>query len=546
MRIQRAQIRNEILEEERLLLEAERLGAAMREGPRIIEKDNAPVAGTILFSCPEIGPEQLTLVEMERNISNYLIELHSNDPLKASILMIRTLNKNKEKVKTCVDTLVHYLDNIINNPNEEKFQKIRRNNKIFQERVACLTGTSEFLTAVGFSLQNLPYHTFKVSFWALEQSLAKDAERLQVIKNSLLNSKPILPTLLRNITVFRSLNSVPKLIIPDEFYDAQPTELKEEQKRIEEQNEKDSILRTRELRERDKEVRRYRFTLIRIRFPDGVILQGVFKTRETMATVYEFLSENLQNDWLPFQLCSATGKILNNDTTTLGSLSLSPAAMLHFSWDSTVFKSVSEKHFESISKVYLIKERMDTIADIPFEEQVPWVKEYETYGFKHRAKNIFSQTLRTIFFAIVLAFVLKIIVISILQHKKSFISKLSFIHLFSFAFFVVLSGSYILRELIDFLRLIFMFKRHWILGLLLVYFSMNYKYYFYSLNNVCFMVVSLYILNIVLKFIFMSKRNFILGLLLVYFFMNFQWYFYNFNNACIMVLSLYIINLAFS
>ena len=50
----------------------------------------------------------------------------------------------------CVDTLVKYLDNIINNPTDEKYRKIRKSNKAFTERVASLEGTDIYLSAVGF------------------------------------------------------------------------------------------------------------------------------------------------------------------------------------------------------------------------------------------------------------------------------------------------------------------------------------------------------------------------------------------------------------
>ena len=50
----------------------------------------------------------------------------------------------------CVDTLVKYLDNIINNPADEKYRKIRKSNKAFTERVASLEGTDIYLSAVGF------------------------------------------------------------------------------------------------------------------------------------------------------------------------------------------------------------------------------------------------------------------------------------------------------------------------------------------------------------------------------------------------------------
>ncbi len=52
-----------------------------------------------------------------------------------------------------METLCKYVDNIIEHPDEEKFRKIRRSNKIYQERVALCEGHNFFLEAVGFDLQ---------------------------------------------------------------------------------------------------------------------------------------------------------------------------------------------------------------------------------------------------------------------------------------------------------------------------------------------------------------------------------------------------------
>lgn len=93
--------------------------------------------------------------EMNAYIHEFLLSQLGEEPEMASALMIQTLNKNKEKVKVCVETLSKYLDNLISNPGEEKFRKIRLSNKAFTERVRELEGTDEFLQAVGFKISSL-------------------------------------------------------------------------------------------------------------------------------------------------------------------------------------------------------------------------------------------------------------------------------------------------------------------------------------------------------------------------------------------------------
>ena len=48
------------------------------------------------------------------------------------------------------------MDNIVQNPSEEKYQKIRINNKVYQERVAPLEGVQQFLRAAGFQIKQMP------------------------------------------------------------------------------------------------------------------------------------------------------------------------------------------------------------------------------------------------------------------------------------------------------------------------------------------------------------------------------------------------------
>lgn len=280
-----------------------------------------------------------------------------------SALMIHTLNKNQEKVKVCIDTLVKYLDNIISNPNDDKYRKIRIGNKVFQERIAGLHGTEEFLQAAGFSLRSIPHEGHEESFWILDDEMAKDVERLQNIKDVLLTAEPIKPQLDRVIKVFYPSNNAAKFEIPDEFYSVSPAELKKEQQRREEATEKLGLLRTKAMRERDeqRELRKYRFTLIRVRFPDGVMLQGVFRAHEKLTSLKEFVGENLIT-WLPFFLSTATGQRLTENNATLAELNLAPAAVVNFAWDPEVIADIAaQKGSHSHKGPYLKPELMALI-----------------------------------------------------------------------------------------------------------------------------------------------------------------------------------------
>ena len=288
------------------------------------------------------------------------------DPEMTSAIMIHTLNKHPDKVKVCIDTLLKYLDNAINHPDEEKYRKIRVGNKAFQERVASIKGTEEFMQAAGFLLLSLPHEDHEEHFWVLSEEMAKDTERLSNIKEVLLAAEPIKPQLDRAMKVFHPSNRAAKFEIPDEFYNVSPAELKKEQQRKEEAVEKLGMLRTKAMRERDelKELRKYRFTLLRVRFPDGVLLQGVFKAHEKLTALRQFVGEQLVS-WLPFNLVTSTGQRLTEDSATLAELNLAPAAVVNFSWDEEVQADIAAQRGAHQPGPYLKEETIALIQSLP-------------------------------------------------------------------------------------------------------------------------------------------------------------------------------------
>ena len=96
---------------------------------------------------------------MDAYIEEFLLTQLASEPEMTSSLMIHTLNKDKEKVRMCIDILMKYLDNIMKHPGEEKYCRIRVENKAFQEKVAPINGSVEFLQAAGFEQKTLPSAT---------------------------------------------------------------------------------------------------------------------------------------------------------------------------------------------------------------------------------------------------------------------------------------------------------------------------------------------------------------------------------------------------
>lgn len=66
--------------------------------------------------------------------------------------------------------------------------------------------------------------------------------------------------------------------LPKDFYAMSQEDLKKEQQLRSEAMEKQMQLRTKAMREKEelREIRKYKFALIRVRFPDGIYLQVSF------------------------------------------------------------------------------------------------------------------------------------------------------------------------------------------------------------------------------------------------------------------------------
>lgn len=104
----------------------------------------------VFFKCPMVSGEVLTKDEWKVKIKEFLYEQLEAEPALTACLIVQSCNSNREKVKECVDTLCKYLENIINHPDEEKYQRIRMSNRVFCDKVQPIEGSSEVLHAAGF------------------------------------------------------------------------------------------------------------------------------------------------------------------------------------------------------------------------------------------------------------------------------------------------------------------------------------------------------------------------------------------------------------
>ncbi|KAJ8374444.1 hypothetical protein SKAU_G00050240 [Synaphobranchus kaupii] len=334
----RLQVKKELEAEASAMASDQKLAT---EGSKVPVKDPASfsVSG-VYFTCPLTGAT-LTKSEKEVHIKEAILMRFSEDPVEASIMMVHTFNKDREKVKVAVDIITKYLDNIYKNPTEEKYRKIKVSNKIFQEKVKPVDGSWEFLQAIGFESITLPVEGQEndEEFLLLAEQEPERLEQLKERRDKLQGGEPIRAQLDRRTQAFRPSPNATRFELPPDFYNLTAEELKREQQLKSEVVDRNAMLRTKAMREREeqRERRKYNYTLLRVRLPDGTLLQGTFLARERVAALYQFVRESLVDGWQPFELVAPGGhKLKEAEEVALNECSLVPAALLSFSWDAAV------------------------------------------------------------------------------------------------------------------------------------------------------------------------------------------------------------------
>ncbi|XP_038633160.1 UBX domain-containing protein 6 isoform X3 [Scyliorhinus canicula] len=249
-----------------------------RDPSSAVKEDHTSFSVTgVYFICP-LTNASIAKSARDSHIKETILMKFADDPVRASIMMIHTFNKDKERIKIACETLGKYIDNICNNPNEEKYRKIKLQNKVFQERISELEGTHEFLQSIGFERKTLQVagQENEEDFYVLNEEFLTTFEDLKQYKDELLSAEPVRAQLDRRIQVFRPSSQAAKFELPSEFYNLTADEIKREQLMRSEALDRMTKLRTKAMRERDeqREMKKYNYTLLRVRFPDGYILQG--------------------------------------------------------------------------------------------------------------------------------------------------------------------------------------------------------------------------------------------------------------------------------
>nr|XP_046247667.1 UBX domain-containing protein 6 isoform X2 [Scatophagus argus] len=361
----RSQVKRELEAEAAVLAEKDKVAAA--EGSKVPVKDPASLSVSgVYFTCPLTGAT-LTKSEREAHIKEAILMRFEEDAVEASVMMVHTFNKDREKVKAAVDIISKYVDNICKNPTEEKYRKIKLSNKVFQEKVRCVEGSREFLQALDFTSVMLPVEgqEEEEEFLVLLEQSPDALELMKERRDRLQRGEPVRAQLDRQPQAFRPSPNAQRFELPPEFYNLTMEELKKEQQQRSDLVEKNAMLRTKAMREKEeqRERRKYNYTLLRIRLPDGNLLQGTFYAWDRLSVVYGFVRESLVDGWQPFELIApGSQKVPESDEVALAECNLVPAALLTFAWDAAVQADIAAAGGKSPS--LLKPELLETIQTL--------------------------------------------------------------------------------------------------------------------------------------------------------------------------------------
>ncbi|CAL1381725.1 unnamed protein product [Linum trigynum] len=279
------------------------------------------------------------------------------------------------------------LGNIVKEPKNVKFRRVRMGNPKIREAVTEVAGGLELLEFVGFELKEESGEMWAVMADApgeekiglINQVISflepRKEETVQLIKEDE-DTKPSVATVEekqrieqtkidRQIKVFFAVpeNVAARIELPESFYSLSASELKREADMRKKKLAESQLLIPKSYREKQAKTARtkYRRTIIRIQFPDAVVLQGVFAPWEPTTALYAFVSSALKDSSLEFELLHPVlvkRRVIPHSaetgerSITLADEDLVPSALIKFrpiETDSSVFTGLSNDLLE-ISK----------------------------------------------------------------------------------------------------------------------------------------------------------------------------------------------------
>lgn len=250
-------------------------------------------------------------------------------------------------------------------------------NAKIKEAIGDVGGGVELLESVGFDFKeeegevwgvmDVPnedkFKMIKETISLLERSKGEELKENVIEESRAVERK----TIDRKARVFFSVPesvaaNIANIDLPDSFYNLSIDEIKREAELRRKKLAESQLLVPKSFKEKQagSARKKYKLTAIRVQFPDGVVLQGIFSPTEPTTALYEFVSSSLKEPSLEFELLSpavARARVIPQFTTvgdkrppTLEEERLVPSALVKFKpieTDSIVFTGLKNQLLES-------------------------------------------------------------------------------------------------------------------------------------------------------------------------------------------------------
>ncbi|XP_076449848.1 tether containing UBX domain for GLUT4-like [Babylonia areolata] len=148
---------------------------------------------------------------------------------------------------------------------------------------------------------------------------------------------------------------------PEDFFEVTEADVRSLYKDRQRQVASERPLMTESMRQMELEdkYQQYHHVVVRVQFPDGMVLQGCFRPRETVYALNKFVREHLEDRRQEFHLYRTPPKQILTDTAkTLVQADLAPASLVFFSSVSTEEHSLSAAAMSEVSS----KRRADELS----------------------------------------------------------------------------------------------------------------------------------------------------------------------------------------
>ncbi|KAM7484691.1 hypothetical protein LguiA_000700 [Lonicera macranthoides] len=342
-----------------------------------------------VYECPVCGRGYRSEEEVTAHVDTCLTTSEPNNVVAVSELGARESNNvdSRSELEVFVggylsgkpsdgslEIFLKLLRNIVREPENVKFRKIRMGNPKIKEAIADIAGGVELLEFIGFGLQeeggelwavmeapsNEQIGLIKKAIYFLEPRKVDDLPSKEPVKVE----EPVeLKEIDRQIRVFFSVpeSVAAKIELPETFYNLSLEEVKRDANMRRKKLEESQLLVPKSLKEKQARAakKRYTKTVIRVQFPDGVVLQGVFSPQEPTTALYEFVSSALKEQSLEYELLNPVNikrrviphfpAAAGEKPRTIEDEDLVPAALIKFKpfeTDAVVFTGLSNEFLQ--------------------------------------------------------------------------------------------------------------------------------------------------------------------------------------------------------